>query len=133
MTALAVPKGVRVALGEIVADVREGLLAMAVGTGLPVMDAMMNAEVTAACGPKGKHNPNRVAVRHGSEKGSVTLGGRRLPVTRPRMRATDGSGELPIPSYELLASTELLGRMAIGKMLAGILHPPLFGGARTGR
>jgi hypothetical protein len=133
VTALAVPKGVRVALGEIVADVREGLLAMAVGTGLPVMDAMMNAEVTAACGPKGKHNPNRVAVRHGSEKGSVTLGGRRLPVTRPRMRATDGSGELPIPSYELLASTELLGRMAIGKMLAGILHPPLFGGARTGR
>ena len=133
MTALAVPKGVRVALGEIVADVREGLLAMAVGTGLQVMDAMMNAEVTAACGPKGKHNPNRVAVRHGSEKGSVTLGGRRLPVTRPRMRATDGSGELPIPSYELLASTELLGRMAIGKMLAGILHPPLFGGARTGR
>ena len=120
VTALAVPEGVSVALGEIVADVREGLLAMAVGTGLQVMDAMMNAEVTAACGPKGKHNPNRVAVRHGSEKGSVTLGGRRLPVTRPRMRATDGSGELPIPSYELFTSTELLGRMAIGKMLAGI-------------
>lgn len=120
VTALAVPEGVSVALGEIVADVREGLLAMAVGTGLQVMDAMMHAEVTAACGPKGKHNPNRVAVRHGSEKGSVTLGGRRLPVTRPRMRATDGSGELPIPSYELFTSTELLGRMAIGKMLAGI-------------
>jgi hypothetical protein len=32
--ALAVPVGVSVALGEIVADVREGLLAMAVGTGL---------------------------------------------------------------------------------------------------
>ena len=82
--ALAVPEGVSVALGEIVADVREGLLAMAVGTGLQVMDAMMNADVTAACGPKGKHDPNRVAVRHGSEQGSVTLGGRRLPVARPR-------------------------------------------------
>jgi hypothetical protein len=33
-TALAVPEAVTVALGEIVADVREGLLAMAVGTGL---------------------------------------------------------------------------------------------------
>lgn len=32
-TALAVPEAVTVALGEIVADVREGLLAMAVGTG----------------------------------------------------------------------------------------------------
>ena len=88
VTALAVPEGVSVALGEIVADVREGLLAMAVGTGLQVMDAMMNADVTAACGPKGKHDPNRAAVRHGSEQGSVTLGGRRLPVARPRMRAT---------------------------------------------
>ncbi len=120
VTALAVPEGVSVALGEIVADVREGLLAMAVGTGLQVMDAMMNADVTAACGPKGKHDPNRVAVRHGSEQGSVTLGGRRLPVARPRMRATDGSGELPIPSYALFTSTELLGRMAMTKMLAGI-------------
>ena len=118
--ALAVSEGVSVALGEIVADVREGLLAMAVGTGLQVMDAMMNADVTAACGPKGKHDPNRVAVRHGSEQGSVTLGGRRLPVARPRMRATDGSGELPIPSYALFTSTELLGRMAMAKMLAGI-------------
>jgi transposase-like protein len=118
--ALAVPEEVSVALGEIVADVCEGLLAMAVGTGLQVMDAMMNADVTAACGPKGKHDPNRVAVRHGSEKGSVTLGGRRVPVTRPRIRATNGSGELPIPSYELFTGTELLGRMAIGKMLAGI-------------
>jgi putative transposase len=75
----AVPEGVSVALGEIVANVRESLLAMAVGTGLQVMAAMMNADVTAACGPKGKHDPNRAAVRHGSEKGSVTLGGRRLP------------------------------------------------------
>ena len=32
-TARAVPEAVTVALGEIVADVREGLLAMAVGTG----------------------------------------------------------------------------------------------------
>ena len=31
------------------------------------------------------------------------LGGRRVPVKRPRMRATDGSGELPVPSYELFS------------------------------
>jgi hypothetical protein len=55
---------VTVALGEIVAYVREGLLAMAVGTGLQVMAAMMDADVAAVCGPKGKHDPNRSAVRH---------------------------------------------------------------------
>jgi hypothetical protein len=119
-TALAVPEAVTVALGEIVADVREGLLAMAVGTGLQVMAAMMDADVVAACGPKGKHDPNRSAVRHGTEKGSVTLGGRRVPVERPRMRANDGSGELPVRSYELFTGTEVLGRLAMQKMLAGI-------------
>ncbi|MGH3524610.1 MAG: transposase, partial [Mycobacterium sp.] len=119
-TALAVPNAVTVALGEIVANVREGLLAMAVGTGLQVMAAMMDADVAAACGPKGKHDPNRSAVRHGTEKGSATLGGRRVPVERPRMRAIDGSGELPVPSYELFTSTEVLGRLAMQKMLAGI-------------
>jgi len=119
-TALAVPEAVTVALGEVVADVREGLLAMAVGTGLQVMAAMMDADVAAACGPKGKHDPNRSAVRHGTEKGSVTLGGRRVPVERPRMRAIDGSGELPVPSYALFTSTAMPGRLAMHKMLAGI-------------
>ncbi len=119
-TALAVPEAVSVALSELVADVREGLLAMAVGAGLQVMAAMMDADVTAVCGPKGRHDPVRAAVRHGSEKGSVTLGGRRMPVERPRMRAVDGSGELAVPSYALFTSTEVLGRMAMTKMLAGI-------------
>jgi putative transposase len=120
VAALAVPEAVSVALGEVVADVREGLLAMAVGTGLQVMAAMMDADVAAVCGPKGKHNPARTAVRHGTEKGSVTLGGRRVPVSRPRMRAADGSGELPVPAYEVFTGIEMLGRMAMAKMLAGI-------------
>ena len=72
---------------------REGLLALAVGTGLQVMAAIMEADVTAVCGPKGRHDPERTAVRHGHGAGSVSLGGRRVPVTRPRMRAVDGSGE----------------------------------------
>jgi hypothetical protein len=49
----------------------------------------------------------------------VTLGGRRVPVSRPRVRAADGAGELAISAYELFSSTEILGRMA-EKMLAGL-------------
>jgi putative transposase len=119
-SALGAPEAVTVVLGEVVADVREGLLAMAVGTGLQVMAAMMDADVRAVCGPKGKHDESRTAVRHGTEKGSVILGGRRVPIERPRMRGVDGSGELAVPSYELFTSTEVLGRMAMTKMLAGI-------------
>ena len=116
----ALPQTVSVAMGEIAEDMQEGLLALAVGTGLQVMQQLMEENVTAACGPKGKHDPNRAAVRHGQENGSVTLGGRRVPVRRPRMRTADGAAELPVPTYELFSQTEILGRMAMGKMLAGI-------------
>ncbi len=116
----AVPKQVSVAVGEIAADLQEGLLALAVGTGLQVMQVMFEADVAAIAGPRGKHDSDRVAVRHGSGPGSVTLGGRRVPVSRPRVRAADGSGELPVPSYELFTGTEVLGRMALERMLAGL-------------
>ena len=116
----AVPEQVSVALGELTGELREGLLALAVATGLQVMAALMEADVTAVCGPRGRHDPDRAAVRHGRGAGSVTLGGRRVPVERPRMRAVDGSGELAVPSYELFSDTEILGRMALERMLAGL-------------
>jgi putative transposase len=117
---LTVPEQVSVVMAEVAADMREGLLALAVGAGLQVMSAMMDADVTALAGPRGKHNPDRTAVRHGHDRGSVTLGGRRVPVQRPRVRAADGSGELPVPAYELFTGTEVLGRLAMEKMLAGL-------------
>jgi putative transposase len=73
----ALPETVSVALTELAGEVQEGLLALAVGAGLQVMAAMMEADVTAACGPKGRHDPDRRATRHGHGAGSVTLGGRR--------------------------------------------------------
>ena len=114
------PEQVSVAMAEIAENMQEGLLALAVGAGLQVMAALMEADVTALAGPKGKHDATRTAVRHGRERGSVTLGGRRVPVTRPRVRAADGTGEVAIASYELFSSTEILGRMAMEKMLAGL-------------
>ena len=119
-SALAVPEQVSVVMNEIAADMREGLLALAVGAGLQVMAQLMEADVTAVCGPRGKHDPDRTATRHGTERGSVTLGGRRVPVARPRVRASNGTGELPVPAYEVFTGTELLGRMAMERMLAGV-------------
>ena len=45
-----------------------------VAVGLEVMAELMEAEVTALAGPKGKHNPARAAKRHGGQDGTVTLG-----------------------------------------------------------
>src|SRR5215218_6651788 len=83
-------------------------VALAVGAGLQVLQTLMEESVAALAGPKGKHNPDRTAVRHGHEQGSVTLGGRRVGVQRPRVRAADGSGELPVAAYELFSGTEIL-------------------------
>jgi putative transposase len=118
--ATASPEQVSVAMAEIAESMQEGLLALAVGAGLQVMQVLMDADVTALAGPKGRHDEARTAVRHGRERGSVTVGGRRVAVTRPRVRAADGSGELPVASYELFTSTEILGKMAVEKMLAGL-------------
>jgi hypothetical protein len=117
---LTIPEEVSVALAEIAESAKEGLLALAVGAGLQVLQTLMEESVAALAGPKGKHNPDRTAVRHGHEQGSVTLGGRRVGVLRPRVRAADGSGELPVAAYELFSGTEILGRLALERMLGGL-------------
>jgi hypothetical protein len=61
---------------------------------------------------------SRAVIVSGVDANAV--GGRRVAVSRPRVRAVDGSGELPIASYELFSATEMLGRMAMEKMLAGL-------------
>ena len=120
MPGLAIPDEVSVALAEIAESAKEGLLALAVGAGLQVLGALMEESVSALAGPKGKQDPDRTAVRHGHERGSVTLGGRRVAVQRPRVRAADGSGELPVAAYELFSGTEVLGRLALERMLGGL-------------
>jgi hypothetical protein len=109
---------VTVAVAELASAAREGLLALAVGTGLQVLQAMLEDDVARLVGPKGRHNPARAAVRHGSEPGQVTLGGRRVRIRRPRVRSADGTRELPVPSYQAFAPTELLDQLALERMLA---------------
>jgi putative transposase len=113
------PQEMQLALAEIAGAAREGLLAMSVATGLAVMQAMFDAEVTAVAGAKGKHDPERAAVRHGTGKGSVTLGGRRVSVTRPRARTVDGH-EVPLATYDHFAADDVLSKVVLERMLAGV-------------
>jgi transposase-like protein len=114
------PPKVQEALGEMVGAAREGLLALSVGVGLSVVHELMESEVTEVVGPKGKHDPNRTAKRHGHEDGSMTLGGRRVRVSRPRMRTADDERELPLGTYEHFADRDPLTRAVMDRMLAGV-------------
>jgi putative transposase len=114
------PPQIQEALGELVGAAREGLLALSVGVGLGVVHELMELEVDEVVGRKGKHNPDRIAVRHGHDDGSMTLGGRRVAVRRPRMRTADDERELPVESYEYFADRDPLTRAVMDRMLAGV-------------
>ena len=116
----ALPERVQLALGELAGAAKEGLLALSVGVGLGVLTELMAEEVDDVVGPKGRHDRERVAVRHGHEDGSVTLGGRRVPVQRPRVRATDGSGEVEMTTYAHFADRDPLTKVVLEQMLAGV-------------
>jgi putative transposase len=115
---------VSVQLEAFASKMREGLLAASVAIGLDVMGELVDAEVTDVAGPKGRHDPTRTAVRHGSENGKVTLGGRRIPVSRPRVRTVanaDGvEREVHLESYDTFASVDLLADHMVASMLAGL-------------
>jgi len=114
------PPQIQDALGELVGAAREGLLALSVGVGLGVVHELMELEVTEVVGPKGKHDPDRTAKRHGHEDGSMTLGGRRVPVSRPRVCSADDEHEVPVKTYECFADRDPLTRAVMDRMLAGV-------------
>ena len=99
---IVLPERVQEALGQLVGSAKEGLLALSVGVGLGVLAELLEEEVVEVVGPRGKHDADRVAVRHGHESGEVTLGGRRVGVERPRVRSADGQAEVRLATYEAL-------------------------------
>ncbi|MGB9879952.1 MAG: IS256 family transposase [Anaerolineae bacterium] len=115
----AVADRIGIGLQQLMGSIKEGLLAMAVAVGLQVMQRMMEEEVDQIVGTKGKHNSARKTVRHGSEKRSVVLGGRKVVVDRPRVRTIDGR-EMRLETYEAFRDTKLLTQVAIERMLHGL-------------
>jgi putative transposase len=117
---LGLPAGVQEALGGLLASAKEGLLALGVEVALEVLGQLLEEEVDELVGPKGKHNPQRVAVRHGHERGEVTLGGRRVAVDRPRVRSADGERELPLVTYDHFSRRDPLAGVMMEQLLAGV-------------
>jgi putative transposase len=114
------PARVQGALGELLASAKEGLLALGAEVAVQVLGQLLEEEVEELVGPKGKHNPERVAVRHGHEQGEVTLGGRRVPVGRPRVRSADGEHELPLVTYDHFSRRDPLAGVMMEQLLAGV-------------
>jgi putative transposase len=117
---VGLPDHVQLALCDIAGSAKEGLMALAVGAGLAVLHECMEHEVDEVVGPKGRHDRERTTKRHGHVGGEVTLGGRRVPVSRPRVRTADDRGEVGLESYALFSGRDLLERIVLERMLAGV-------------
>jgi transposase-like protein len=114
------PDEVALALVDIGEVAREGLLALSVTAGLAVLAEMMEAERTGLCGPRDAKNPDRAFTRGGTTVTSVVLGGRKVPIRRPRVAAADGSPEPRLESFVEASLQDLLTQVAMERMLAGI-------------
>jgi putative transposase len=91
---------------------------LCVGVGQQVLEVLMEQDREQLCGPKGKHDPNREAVRAGSTTSEVTLGGRRIQQRRLRVRSTEG--ELALPSFVFAAGRDPLDRHTMEAVACGV-------------
>ena len=111
---------VQASLVGIAGAARQGLLAMSVTLGLQVMGTMLEDERTKLCGPLHAKLPDRTATRGGTTRSSVVLGGRKIPVDRPRAHYVDGSGEVELETWSAFADESLLDGLIFERMLAGL-------------
>ena len=116
---LDLPEQVTLSLAEIARSAKAQLLSLSVALGLATLQELFTEELTRLVGPKGTHHAERRAVRHGSERRCVTLGGRLVEVSRPRARTRAGK-ELPLATYAAVADRDLLSEAALARMLAGL-------------
>ena len=100
-------------------EVEHAFVGLCVHAGKQVLAAMMEADRAALCGPKGVPDAHRRAMRGGSARSKVVLGGQRIDIRRPRVRALD-VGELQLPSFAWAASADPLNMATMAAMAAGV-------------
>jgi transposase-like protein len=98
---------------------RRGLLDFSINLGVTVFKQMMEYEATEMAGPKGKHDPDRSAYRHGTEKTQIVLGGSKIRTDRVRVRSLDG-GEMPFETLDLFQNEDILNEAQLEKLLCGV-------------
>jgi len=100
-------------------DVRSAFFGLCVNAGKAVLGAMMEAERTALCGPKGVPTTTRTAYRGGHTRSSVVLGGRRIGIRRPRARSLEAQ-ELSLPTFEWAGQVDPLNVATLTAIAAGV-------------
>ncbi len=105
-------------LVDLLVDARSELFELAVRSGLKVLATMLEEDRSAICGPRYAHVADRQAMRAGTVESEVVLGGRKVAIRRPRVRA--GGQEVALPTFQAMADVDPLNRRVVEQMLVGV-------------
>ena len=88
--------------------------------GLLHVKELLDQEVTALAGERyARKAASTGGRRHGSNPGTVGLGGQRVPIRVPRVRHVSGS-EIPLRSYDALSGDREVNDVLLKRVLYGI-------------
>ena len=88
--------------------------------GLMHVEELLDEEVKALAGERyARKEATLRGRRHGSNPGTVGLGGQRVPVRVPRVRSVAG-GEIPLRTYEELSPDGTVNELLLRRVLYGI-------------
>lgn len=99
--------------------VREALFDTVIVAGVGFVGEVLEEERTVLCGRRYQRDPQRQALRAGWLASSLSLGGRRVEIERPRVRSVDGH-EMNLPSWRAWSARDPLQRRAMEQMLVGV-------------
>jgi transposase-like protein len=99
--------------------VRADLRAFVTRAGMEALAAMLEEDRASLCGPRYEHDAERTCSRAGYAPGELVMGGRRVSVTRPRVRDRDGR-EVPLSSWGAFRDEDPLDERALRQMLLGV-------------
>ena len=106
---------------EILDLLQDSLDTFAIEIGRRVAVGLLVDEVEELCGPKHQWGQQgRTATRHGSQPGYVCVGGQKLAIQRPRVRSTQGGGEVPLSRYGDLQRLDALPQGFLRRMVRGV-------------
>ena len=105
-------------LVDILVDAQAELQELVVQSGLKVLEAMLEEDRVAVCGPRYAHPPERRASRAGHAPSEVVLDGRKVALRRPRVR--HAGQEVALPTFRAFAADDPLNRRVVEQMLVGV-------------
>ena len=122
--------------GEVVGQVGQILLPMIAGIaatkadltewvyeqGLTALHLLLKEDAEEIAGPKGKHEKGRTHNHWGSTNGELSFGGRRIQVSRPRVRSKSGK-EASLPHFEAFREEDPLPERVLNQIL--VIDPKL--------